>query len=120
MNPEFTGEVDLMRKGASSKRLALQPGELFNKVSHPNFGPPTDLMTSPLFGQSTQMLEASLGRDSQNGGLNPLDQIGGPTGVADAMAPLVRRAERNTGAIMLFPKLRLRAFQCLRETCRRE
>jgi hypothetical protein len=33
---------------------------------------------SPLFGQSTQMLGASLGSGGQNGGLNPLYQIGGP------------------------------------------
>ena len=35
-------------------------------------------MTSPLFGQATQMLGASLGAGGQTGGLNPLFQIGGP------------------------------------------
>ena len=35
-------------------------------------------MTSPLFGQATQMLGASLGAGGQTGGLNPLYQIGGP------------------------------------------
>src|SRR5712692_9920798 len=35
-------------------------------------------MSSPLFGQATQMLGASLGTGGQNGGLNPLYQIGGP------------------------------------------
>jgi hypothetical protein len=34
--------------------------------------------TSPQFGQSTQMLGASLGAGGQNGGLNPLYQVGGP------------------------------------------
>ena len=51
---------------------------LFNIFNHPNFGPPTNYLTSPLFGQSTQMLGASLGSGGQNGGLNPLYQIGGP------------------------------------------
>jgi len=39
--------------------------------SHPNFGPPTNYLSSPLFGQSTQMLGPSLGSGGQNGGLNP-------------------------------------------------
>jgi hypothetical protein len=38
-------------------------------------------MTSHLFGQSTYMLGASLGTWGQNGGLNPLYQIGGPRSV---------------------------------------
>lgn len=46
--------------------------------NHPNFGPPANYMTSPLFGQATQMLGASLGAGGQTGGLNPLYQIGGP------------------------------------------
>ena len=41
-------------------------------------GPPTNYLSSPLFGQSTQMLGASLGSGGQSGGLNPLYQIGGP------------------------------------------
>jgi len=51
--------------------------DLFNIFNQPNFGPPTNYMSSPLFGQSTQMLGASLGSGGQNGGLNPLYQIGG-------------------------------------------
>ena len=34
-------------------------------------------MTSPLFGQATQMLGSSLGTGGQTGCLNPLYQIGG-------------------------------------------
>jgi hypothetical protein len=52
--------------------------DLFKIFNHPNFGPPVNYMTSPLFGQATQMLGASLGAGGQNGGLNPLYQIGGP------------------------------------------
>jgi hypothetical protein len=42
-------------------------------------------MTSPLFGQSTQMLGASLGGGGQTGGLNLLYQIGGPRSVQLAL-----------------------------------
>jgi hypothetical protein len=60
-------------------RLALQArGDLFNIFNHPNFGSPINYLSSPQFGQSTQMLGTSLGSGGQNGGLNPLYQLGGP------------------------------------------
>jgi len=74
-------EVDLTlrRQFKLWERLALQArADLFNIFNHPNFGPPINYLSSPLFGQSTQMLGASLGSGGQNGGLNPLYQIGGP------------------------------------------
>jgi hypothetical protein len=74
-------EVDLTlrRQFKVRERLALQArADLFNILNHPNFGPPINYLSSPLFGQSTQMLGASLGSGGQNGGLNPLYQIGGP------------------------------------------
>ena len=64
------------------ERLSLQArADFFNSFKHPNFGPPTNYMTSPLFGQATQMLGASLGSGGQNGSLNPL----GPRSVQLAM-----------------------------------
>ena len=72
-------DLTLRRQFKLHERLSLQArADLFNIFNHPNFGPPTNYMTSPLFGQSTQMLGASLGSGGQNGGLNPLYQIGGP------------------------------------------
>ncbi len=76
-------QVDLTRCAATVQtlweRLSLQArADFFNIFNHPNFGPPTNYLSSPLFGQSTQMLGASLGSGGQNGGLNPLYQIGGP------------------------------------------
>jgi hypothetical protein len=74
-------EVDLTlrRQFKLYERLSLQArADLFNIFNHPNFGPPTSYMTSPLFGQAAQMLGASLGSGGQTGGLNPLYQIGGP------------------------------------------
>jgi hypothetical protein len=60
-------------------------GEFFNILNHPNFGSPTNSLTSPLFGQSTQTLANSLGSGGANGGFNPLYQIGGPRSVQLAL-----------------------------------
>jgi hypothetical protein len=46
-------------------------------LQHPNFGSPTNTLTSPLFGHSTQMLASSLA-GADNAGFNALYQIGGP------------------------------------------
>jgi hypothetical protein len=72
-------DLTLRRQFQLRERLSLQArADLFNILNHPNFGSPINYMSSPLFGQSTQMLGASLGSGGQNGGLNPLYQIGGP------------------------------------------
>jgi len=72
-------DLTLRRQFKLYERLSLQArADFFNLFNHPNFGPPTNYMTSPLFGQATQMLGASLGAGGQTGGLNPLFQIGGP------------------------------------------
>lgn len=79
-------DLTLRRQFRIHERLALQArGDLFNIFNHPNFGPPINYMSSPQFGQSTQMLGASLGSGGQNGGLNPLYQIGGPRSVQLAL-----------------------------------
>ncbi len=46
--------------------------------SHPNFGPPDTNITDSLFGYSTETLASSLGSGGAIGGVNPLQQIGGP------------------------------------------
>jgi len=72
-------DFTLRRQFRLYERFSLQArADFFNIFNHPNFGPPTNYMTSPLFGQATQMLGSSLGSGGQNGGLNPLYQIGGP------------------------------------------
>ena len=72
-------DLSLRRQFKFQERLSLQArAEFFNLFNHSNFGPPVAYMTSPLFGQATQMLGASLGSGGANGGLNPLYQIGGP------------------------------------------
>src|SRR6185312_10282298 len=70
------------RRLGFTERLALQArSDFFNIFNHPNFGSPISFMTSPQFGQSTQMLNSFLGSRGQNGGLNPLYQIGGPRSI---------------------------------------
>jgi hypothetical protein len=63
--------------------------EFFNILNHPNFGDPTmsnSLITSPLFGQSTETLATRLGRGGVvGGGFNPLYQVGGPRSIQLAL-----------------------------------
>jgi hypothetical protein len=59
--------------------------EFFNLFNHPNFGPPNNSLTSPLFGHSTSTLAGSLGSGGANGGFNPLYQIGGPRSIQLAL-----------------------------------
>jgi hypothetical protein len=59
--------------------------EFFNILNHPNFASPTNTITSPLFGRSTQTLANGLGVGGANGGFNPLYQIGGPRSIQFAL-----------------------------------
>jgi len=59
--------------------------DFFNILNHPDFGSLINYMTSPRFGQSTQMLNNYFGSGGQSGGLNPLYQIGGPRSIQLAL-----------------------------------
>jgi hypothetical protein len=75
-------DVAFQRQFHFTERLQLRfRGEFFNIFNHPNFGPPTNSLTRPLFGYATQTLASSLGSGGANGGLNPLFQIGGPRSI---------------------------------------
>jgi len=52
--------------------------EAFNALNHANFGDTVKYLDSPLFGQSTSMLNLSLGTGSPGSGLAPLLESGGP------------------------------------------
>jgi hypothetical protein len=79
-------DITLRRQFRFAERFSLQfRGDFFNLLNHPNFGSPINYLTSPQFGQSTQMLNNYLGSGGQSGGLNPLHQIGGPRSIQLAL-----------------------------------
>jgi len=82
----WQADVGLQRQFHLAEKLELRfRTEFFNILNHPNFGNPVNLLTSPLFGRSTQTLANSLGSGGANGGLNPLYQIGGPRSIQFAL-----------------------------------
>ena len=82
----WQADVGLQRQFHLTERFGLRfRTEFFNIFNHPNFGSPTNVLTSPLFGRSTQTLANSLGSGGANGGLNPLYQIGGPRSIQFAL-----------------------------------
>ncbi len=86
----FQTDLALRRQFNLTERVNLQfRAEFFNIFNHPNFGNPSgfqgNFLSSPLFGQSTSMLNRSLGSGGANGGFNPLYQIGGPRSIQFAV-----------------------------------
>ncbi|HEU4795459.1 MAG TPA: hypothetical protein VFT02_07505, partial [Pyrinomonadaceae bacterium] len=82
----WQADVGLQRQFHLTERFGVRfRAEFFNIFNHANFGNPTNVLTSPLFGQSTQTLANSLGSGGANGGLNPLYQIGGPRSIQFAL-----------------------------------
>ena len=79
-------DIGVQRQFRLTETVGLRfRAEFFNILNHPNFGNPTNSMTSPLFGRSTQTLANSLGSGGANGGFNPLYQIGGPRSIQLAL-----------------------------------
>jgi hypothetical protein len=82
----WQADVGVQRQFHLTERLSLRfRAEFFNVFNHPSFGSPTNLLTSPLFGRSSQTLANSLGSGGANGGFNPLYQIGGPRSMQFAL-----------------------------------
>ena len=82
----WQADIALQRQFHLTERIGLRfRSEFFNIFNHPNFGPPTNDLTSTLFGYSTQTLASSLGASGANGGFNPLYQIGGPRSIQLAL-----------------------------------
>jgi hypothetical protein len=71
-----------VRQGVNVQ-LRAEAFNLFNQVS---FGPPTNTLTSGLFGQATRSLASSFGGGGiTGGGLSPLYQVGGPRSIQLAL-----------------------------------
>ena len=82
----WQADVAFQRQFQLTEKVGLRfRGEFFNLFNHPNFGPPDNNLTDPLFGQSTHTLASSLGSGGANGGFNPLYQIGGPRSIQLAL-----------------------------------
>jgi len=82
----WQADIGLQRQFYFTEKLALRfRAEFFNILNHPNFGNPVNMLTSPLFGRSTQTLANSLGSGGASGGLSPLYQIGGPRSIQFAL-----------------------------------
>lgn len=65
----------------SARQTLEMRAEAFNLLNHPNFGDPVRTLASPLFGQSTSMLNLMLGTGSPGSGLAPVFQSGGSRSV---------------------------------------
>jgi hypothetical protein len=77
----WQADLGLQRQFHLREAVALRfRAEFFNMFNHPNFGSPENVLSSPLFGQSTQTLANSLA-GGNNAGFNPLYQIGGPRSI---------------------------------------
>jgi hypothetical protein len=78
-------DFDIRREFAVYERLHLQfKAEFFNILNHPNFAPPVNDLSSPLFGQSISTLSSQLGSDvagSGGFGFASVFQTGGPRSV---------------------------------------
>jgi hypothetical protein len=72
-------DMALSRDFHLSDRTLLQlRASAFNAFNHANFADPVKYLDSPLFGQSTSMLNMMLGTGSPGSGLSPILQTGGP------------------------------------------
>ncbi len=72
-------DLSLKREFPFSEKRGIQFRlEIFNALNLANFADPIRFMDSPLFGQSTSMLNSMLGTGSSGSGLAPILQIGGP------------------------------------------
>ena len=75
-------DLALRRQFSLGDRWALELRvEAFNALNQANFADPARFLVSPLFGQSTSMLNLMLGTGSPGSGLAPMFQIGGARSV---------------------------------------
>ena len=72
-------DLSLHRTFRLGEKSSVRIGaEAFNILNQPAFADPVRFLTSPLFGQSTSMLNLMLGNGTPGTGLTPAFQAGGP------------------------------------------
>ena len=72
-------DLALHRRFALGERASFElRAEFANALNHPNFADPERYLASPLFGESTSMLNLMLGSGTPRSGLTPAFQLGGP------------------------------------------
>jgi hypothetical protein len=82
----WQADVAFQRQFHLTEQVGLRfRSEFFNIFNHPNFGPPNNSLTGPLFGHSTQTLASGLGSGGENGGFSPLYQVGDPRSIQFAL-----------------------------------
>src|SRR5262249_25619466 len=82
----FQWDMTVRRQFRVTKGLSFQARvDIFNVLNRSNFGSPVNYLSSPQFGQATQMLNSSLGSGGLVGGLSALYQVGGPRSVQLAL-----------------------------------
>jgi hypothetical protein len=79
-------DLSLSREFALGARQRLQFRlDAFNVFNNAQFGDPVRFLASPLFGQSSSMLNVMLGTGTPASGLSPAFQIGGPRSLQAAL-----------------------------------
>lgn len=75
-------DLALRRSFSLAERTSIEfRAEAFNVLNQPSFADPIRFLSSPLFGQSTSMLNLMLGSGTPSTGLTPAFQVGGPRSV---------------------------------------
>jgi hypothetical protein len=79
-------DLAVRREFAIGEKRSLQIRmDAFNALNHANFADPIRILGSPLFGESSSMLNLMLGTGSPGSGLAPLFQAGGPRSLQAAV-----------------------------------
>jgi hypothetical protein len=79
-------DLSIRREFPVGEKRSLQfRVEAFNALNHANFADPIRFLASPLFGQSSSMLNLMLGAGSPGSGLAPIFQAGGPRSLQAAI-----------------------------------
>ena len=90
-------DVALQRQFHLTEQVGLRfRAEFFNILNHPNFGSPTNTLTSPLFGQSTQMLAGFLGLAAPTAASTPSTKS---VALAPSSSPSNSNSERRASFI---------------------